>query len=468
MPQATHWIAVGMAGLAFAALTAGPAQSATVAVSPGGFAAALAAASAGDTLVLASGVHAGPVVIDKPLTLTAEPGAILDGRGDKSTLTIAAPHVTVRGLDVRNSGTSLIDQHSGIFLGKEAKGAVVEDNRLQGNLIGIYVWGAGDTLVRRNDIVGRTDLRQSERGNGIQVWNAPGAQVLDNTIRHGRDGIFVTTSKNNLFRGNRMEQVRIAVHYMYTNYSELSENVSIGNDVGFAVMFSNNLVVRGNLSRADRDHGLLLNYANEGRIEGNIVQGSFEQARLEDGARAPADADIPSEVETPGEGKRFGTWKCVFIYNANKNRLSGNRFEGCEIGVHFTAGSERNAITGNAFVNNRTQVKYVGTRHLDWSADGRGNFWSDNAAFDLNGDGLADEAYRPNDVVDRVMWSYPMAKLLMNSPGVQVIRWAQKQFPALHPGGVVDSAPLMNPPPLVPPPSSAATVADAAHRRTEQ
>lgn len=136
----------------------------------------------------------------------------------------------------------------------------------------------------------------------------------------------------------------------------------------------------------------------------------------------------------------------MFIYNANKNRLSGNRFEGCEIGVHFTAGSERNVMTGNAFIDNRTQVKYVGTRFLDWSEKGRGNYWSDNAAFDLNGDGVADEAYRPNDVVDHVMWAYPAAKLLMNSPGMQVIRWAQKQFPALHPGGVIDSAPLMNPP----------------------
>ena len=62
----------------------------------------------------------------------------------------------------------------------------------------------------------------------------------------------------------------------------------------------------------------------------------------------------------------------MFIYNANKNKFRDNWFEGCEIGVHFTAGSEGNEITGNAFVNNRNQVKYVGTRYLDWSANGRG------------------------------------------------------------------------------------------------
>ena len=97
-------------------------------------------------------------------------------------------------------------------------------------------------------------------------------------------------------------------------------------------------------------------------------------------------------------------------------RLRDNWFEDCAIGIHFTAGSERNQLSGNAFVNNRTQVKYVGTRSLDWSFEGRGNYWSDNASFDLNGDGIADEAYRPNDIIDRIVWTYPAAKLLLNSP----------------------------------------------------
>ena len=92
-------------------------------------------------------------------------------------------------------------------------------------------------------------------------------------------------------------------------------------------------------------------------------------------------------------------------------------------------------------------MKYVGTRALDWSKAGRGNYWSDNPAFDLNGDGIADTAYRPNDLVDRVLWTAPAAKVLINSPAVQVLRWAQAQFPALYPGGVVDTHPLIAPPP---------------------
>lgn len=223
---------------------------------------------------------------------------------------------------------------------------------------------------------------------------------------------------------------------MYTNDGEVSGNVSIGNTLGFALMFSNRIVVRDNLSLADRTHGVMLNYANNAVVEGNLVRGGTHE-------------------------------KCTFIYNAHKNRISGNRFEGCAIGIHFTAGSERNTIAGNAFVANRNQVKYVGTRHVEWSDGGSGNYWSDHAAFDLDGDGRADSPFRPNDLMDHILWSQPAAKLLLGSPAVQLVRWSQAAFPAILPGGVVDSAPLMRAVEIAVPPHVAAMEAAALARRPD-
>ncbi len=141
---------------------------------------------------------------------------------------------------------------------------------------------------------------------------------------------------------------------------------------------------------------------------------------------------------------RNGKNRCAFLYNSNKNVFSGNWFERCDIGIHFTAGSADNQITGNAFVGNRTQVKYVSTKWDEWSKDGEGNYWSDFAAYDLDGNGVADTAYRPNDSMDHVLWTQPAAKLLLGSPAVQLVRWSQAAFPALLPGGVIDSFPKMN------------------------
>jgi nitrous oxidase accessory protein len=234
---------------------------------------------------------------------------------------------------------------------------------------------------------------------------------------------------------------------MYTNDSEVSGNFSVGNHVGYAIMYSNRLIIRNNISDRDRDYGLLFNYANYAEIDGNrVAGGSLDNIAGRQDEGPDEERGMVPETK-PAPSVRSGPEKCVFIYNTNHNKFRDNWFEGCGIGVHFTAGSEGNEITGNAFVGNRNQVKYVGTRDLDWSKGGRGNYWSDNPAFDLNGDGIADTAYRPNDLVDRVLWTAPSAKVLINSPAVQVLRWAQAQFPALYPGGVVDTHPLIAPPP---------------------
>ncbi len=380
---------------------------------PGALAKAIQTAEAGDILRLAPGVHTGPIVIETALTLDGGGVATLDGIGEGSVITVNAPDVTITGLTIIGSGSGGEGLDAGVTLTKKARNAVVRGNRILGNLVGVDIHGARDALVADNVIEGRRDHRMNDRGNGVYVWNAPGARVVGNDIRWGRDGIFVNSSKKNDFIGNRFRDLRYAVHYMYAHYSTVADNISIGNHLGYAVMYSNRVTVTGNLSIGDRDHGIMLNYTNSSTITGN---------RVEDG----------------GE-------KCVFIYNAHKNRIEGNRLERCQIGIHFTAGSERNEITGNAFLGNRTQVKYAGTKWVDWSAEGRGNHWSDFAAYDLNGDGIAEGTYRPNDSVDRILWTQPAARLLLGSPAVQLVRWSQSEFPALLPGGVVDSHPLMHP-----------------------
>jgi nitrous oxidase accessory protein len=435
--------------LAVLALVPGLAAAATRTLAPGDdLAAAVAAAAPGDELVLRAGTYAGPVTLDRTLTLRGEPGAVIDGGGDDSVVTVTAPGVTVRGLIIRGSGRDREAMDSGIVLDKGAKGALVEGNTLVDNLHGVRLQGARDVTARGNDVTGRA-VRQADAGNGFMIWNAPGALIEGNVVRLGRDGIFTRVSKDDVFRGNRFEKTRFAIHYMYTNDSVIEDNVSIDNTVGYAIMFSDRVKIVGNVSDGDRDHGVMLNSSNYSEVRANRVIGRELPAARWLTFSQGADDDMAPASDAPvvhADRDRIGPEKCLFIFNANKSVIEDNRFEGCAIGIHFTAGAEGNTVLGNAFIGNQTQVKYVGTRHLDWSADGRGNYWSDNAAFDLDGDGIADATYRPNDIIDRVMWTAPQARLLITSPAVQVIRWAQSRFPATLPGGVVDSAPLMAPP----------------------
>lgn len=405
------WMARIIYGVLLSALLATSAFAADVKVVPGkdALVRAIQSAQPGDRLMLVAGNYTGGVLISKPLEIHGDGLAHVRGRGQGSVIRIDARDVVVSGLSLTGSGSDHQTIDSGVQLTKKATNAIVRDNHIEGNLYGVDVHGARNALVEGNTIIGRRDRLMNRRGNGVYVWNAPGAKVHNNTVRYGRDGIFVNSSKKNSFKDNRFESLRFAVHYMYADDSEVSGNVSIGNHLGYAIMFTSRIKIINNTSIGDRDHGIMLNYANSALLEGNVVRG--------------------------------GGKKCLFMYNANKNIMRNNHFEGCPIGIHFTAGSDRNKIVGNSFVGNQRQVKFVGSRDHIWS----GNYWSDHSAYDVNGDGIADQAFRPNDTMDQILWTQPSAKLLLGSPAVQLIRWAQKEFPALLPGGVVDDKPLMTP-----------------------
>ena len=194
-------------------------------------------------------------------------------------------------------------------------------------------------------------------------------------------------------------------------------------------MQSHHLEVFNNYSHEDQNYGILLNFITYSVIAGNVV----ENAR---------------RGTSPGGGGDIGgaEGKALFVYNSLFNEVHDNIFTRSDIGIHLTAGSEDNFVWHNSFINNHVQVKYVATREQEWSRDGRGNFWSDYLGWDRNADGIGDRPYEPNDAVDKLLWRYPTARILMNSPAVEILHWVQQYFPVMRPQGVRDSTPLMQPP----------------------
>ena len=392
--------------------------------------AAVAAAAAGDTLVIEPGLYRVNLVLDKPVILQGTDGAMLDGGGEGDVIRVRAPDVTVRHLTIQRSGVNLTKMNSGIFVERSAARVRIEDNFLDQNGFGIWLDTCEDAKVYRNRIHGTPDLRSQDRGNGIHLFNVKGADVAGNEIWEARDGIYIDTSNGNVLRDNHIHHLRYGIHYMYSHHNQVIGNRSHDNRTGYALMQSNNLTVIGNSSERDGNYGILMNYITHSRIENNIVR-----------SVASGRGFITGGEKIPGaEGK------AIFIYNSLYNDIRGNLFADSEIGIHLTAGSEDNTITGNAFVGNHTQVKYVANREQEWSREGRGNFWSDYLGWDLNADGVGDRPYEPNDGVDKLLWKYPLARMLMNSPAVETLRWVQVQFPVLKPPGVRDSAPLMKAP----------------------
>jgi nitrous oxidase accessory protein len=389
-----------------------PCVGADIRVRPGeSIAAAIASASPGDVVSVARGYYAERLVIDKPLSLKGVDRPTISGQLQGDTIRIKATDVTIDGLIVTESGGDLTAQNAGIYIEPGAHRATVSNCDIAYSLFGLWIEGVQDVRIVNNLITGKRDYLSAQRGNGIQLYNTTGAQIIGNRISFVRDGIYVDVSHHALFRGNRIHDSRYGTHYMNSYYNTWEDNDSYHNRGGLALMETRDQIVRNNRTWGNSDHGIMLRTIQDSIIENNIV------------------AD---------NGRGF------FVYDAEYNKLSNNLVVRNAIGIHLSAGSIHNEVDGNDFINNQQQTKYVGAQDQSWGSHD-GNYWSNYLGWDRDGDGRGDVVYEASDVVDRLMWRLPTMKLLLNSPALQTLHLAAQQFPLLHAPSIVENSPRMRP-----------------------
>jgi len=371
--------------------------------------AAIDQAAAGDIIEIARGHYRENLRVTKALTLLGLGRPTIDGGLVGNTIDVSAERVVIDGLNVRDSGDSLREQNAGIYLKPGAHRAVVRNCTLSYNLFGLWIEKADFVTIENNNITGKRDYRSSQRGNGIQLYNAQHARILGNHISFVRDAIYVDVSHDAVFQHNRLHHSRYGSHYM-NSYRNLWEgNDSWMNRGGLALMEVRDQVVRNNRAWANSDHGIMLRTIQDAVVENNIVAGNVQG---------------------------------LFIYDAEYNTLRNNLVVDNLIGVRLWAGSKNNKVEGNDFIANRDQVRYVGARDEPWG-DKQGNFWSNYLGWDRDGDGRGDVPYEANDLVDRLSWRYPTVQLLLASPAIQTLRLVGRQFPLLRAPSVVDARPRM-------------------------
>ncbi|HXE40930.1 MAG TPA: nitrous oxide reductase family maturation protein NosD [Azonexus sp.] len=393
-------------------LASGPLTATEWQVAPGAsIAAAIQVAKAGDTVKVARGYYEERLVIDKPLRLVGIDRPTLSGGDRGDVIRVKSPDVVIDGFIIRDSGADLTAQNAGIYVEPGSHRIAVRNNALVYNLFGIWLEKLKDPEVSNNLITSKRDLSSARRGNGIQLYNTSGARIIGNHISYARDGIYVDVSHHAVFRGNTMHDLRYGSHYMNSNDNLWEDNESYHNRGGLALMEVRRQVVRNNRAWGNSDHGIMLRTIQDSVIENNVVAGN---------ARG------------------------FFIYDAEYNVLKGNRIIGNRVGAHVWAGSIHNDVDGNDFIQNREQVRYVASRDEAWGKK-QGNYWSNYAGWDGNGDGTGDVPYEANDMVDRLTWKFPLVKLLLNSPAVHSLRLIARQFPLLRSPSIVDAQPRMQP-----------------------
>ena len=382
-------------------------------------------ADPGDVIVLKGGtVYDGNVVIDKPLELRGEGWPVVDGGGSGNVIEIFAPDVTITGLVIRNTGTSLDQENAGISANDERVSVV--DNRFENVLFGVFLRGAYDSYVADN-VIGAAEFELGRRGDGIRLWESSRSTVERNAVDGGRDTV-LWFSDDLILRDNQFTNGRYGIHFMYSDRALVERNYLSGNSVGGFLMYSHDLTLRDNLitgSQGPSGYGIGLKDMDGVTLTGNHIMSNRVGVYFDN---SPATPGVTADISDN-----------LFAYN--------------ETGIVFLPSVKGNILSGNAFIDNAEQVGIQGSGDVYgnniWTVGERGNHWSDFAGYDADGDGIGDIPYESADLFSTLTDNNPELHFFDATPASEAIDLAGKMFPAFQPRPkLADTAPLIEAPQL--------------------
>jgi nitrous oxidase accessory protein len=427
-----------LAALLAAAAAAPPAAAREWRVAPGSALAtpqaALAVAADGDTVRVAAGRYPGLLVVERRVHLVGEGMPVLDGGGAGTVVVLAAAGAVLEGFAITGSGASLEKEDTGVLV--TGAGSRVVGNRLTDVLLGISVQQAPGTVVLHNHVTGKP-LDIARRGDAIRVWQSSGTRVEGNVARAGRD-VVLWYSDRLVVRGNRVDSSRYGLHFMYCDDADIDGNVLSNNSVGAFLMYSRRLRFRDNLVTGNdgpSGYGLGLKDMDEFEVSGNRFVGNRVALFLD---------------TSPRDTKKGAT-------------LTRNLIAAGEVGVRMLPNVGALAVTDNAFVENQQQVERAGGGGDPGANRWHGNYWSDYAGYDADGDGRGDVPYRSERLFEELVDRRPELRLFTFSPAVQAVDFAARAFPLVRPQpNLEDASPRLSP--LLPAAAPAPPGGDAERR----
>lgn len=378
-------------------------------------------AEPGSVIRLPAGIYEGNLVIRKAVVLDGEAGAVFDGLGVGTVIEVLAEGVTVRGCTVRASGADVTGEPAAIRV--IAPSVTIESNTIRDALFGIDLREAPGAVIRNNTITCK-DMEPGRRGDGIRLWWSHGCTVEGNTVTGSRDMVF-WYSEDLRITENTVTDSRYGLHFMYSHGSILEANDLSGNSVGVYLMYSNGISLLNNRVRNNRGasgYGFGLKDCDDITIVGNALLANRVGVYLD---------NSPSSVDSTG------------LFESNMIAFN-------EIGLLATPNTHDNVFTGNAFIENEEPAATHGRGRLvsnSFLLDGVGNYWSDYAGFDRDGDGIGDVEYEPQSLFGAMLANEPNLRLFVHSPAQRAIEFTSRALPELRPEStLIDPAPLALPP----------------------
>lgn len=409
-----RWITPAVAALVVLATNLSAQTTTDVVVSPSGavrtLTEALRLTANGGRIRVKAGVYREPtIVVDRPVAITGEIGAVLDGGGSHQIMTVTADDVTIRGLEFRNVATSYVEDRAAIKV-QDATNCVIENNSIENAFFGIYLARVDRCRVANNRLHARAG-RESASGNGIHLWTSTHITIEGNEVTGHRDGIYLEFVHESEVRDNVSEgNLRYGMHFMYSDDCRYVANTFRHNGSGVAVMYTKRVTMIDNRFEdnwGSAAYGLLLKEILEPTLRGNHFTRNTVGLLVDGVTRLDADRNEFSQ----------NGWAVKLLASAQDGRFTHNNF------------------TGNTFD--------VATNSRETTTSFSGNYWDDYTGYDLDRDGTGDVPHHPVRLFSFLVAENEPMLITLRSPFVALLDVAERVLPSLTPATLADGSPAM-------------------------
>ncbi len=364
------------------------------------FQALVDAAEPGSILKPPPGTYAGPVEINKPLTIDGGGQVVIDAGDKGSVMVLNASHAVLRGVRLTGSGDSHDTDDS--CLDVRGHHNLIEDVVADNCLFGIDLKQVNNSTVRRNKVRSK-NLELGVRGDGLRLWYSNDNLIEGNEIIDSRDMV-AWYSHRNRFVENLGRRSRYSIHFMFANDNVVDRNRFYDNAVGVYFMYTEGGAATNNIiSHATGATGMGIGFkeASGTLIENNEI--------------------IYCGIGIGSDLSPFQPDSTIEIRN---NRLAFNG-----IAIQFNSETGGNNLRDNLFEGNLTQVSYGGRSDNPTKNFWAGNYWDDYQGFDRDGDGQGDNPHELYAYADQIWIDLPMARFFRSSPVLELLDFLERLAP---------------------------------------
>ena len=363
-----------------------------------------------DTILISKGNYKEHgVLVNKPLTIIGKDYPVIDGELKGEIITIISDNVTVDGLFIINVGTSYTEDYAAIRV-RKSKNFVIQNLVLEKLFFGIYIEKSHHGKVFHNKVIGDA-VEEYNSGNGIQLWHSNHIEIEHNYVEHVRDGIYLEFSDDCVIKNNVSAlNVRYGLHFMFSNDDLYEDNTFENNGAGVAVMFSKKIKMYNNVFKKNwgtASYGMLLKEINDSEIIGNTF-----------------------------EGNTIG----INIEGSNRIIYKNNNFKNNGWAIKVRGACYTNSFIENNFLYNSFDISY-NSKVNDNIFDK--NYWSNYTGYDLDKNGIGDVPYRPVKLFSYIVNRTPETIILLRSLFIDIIDFSEKVSPVFTPDDLLDNNPLI-------------------------